>query len=186
MTIVQDVYWRTLISESSGNARKLWNTLSSVMGKKKRSIIQENLTAELFLNGFSDKVSGVRSSTSGSPAPEFSNFVGNPLSQFSTVDQSFIDNLIRQSPNKSCSLDPIPTWLVKNLVGELTPFITELFNKSISNADFPKRFRIGEITPILKKRLLIRQLFQTTDRFQIYPFSRSSLKGLSTSSFSAI
>ena len=41
--------------------------------------------------------------------------------------------------------------LVKNLVGELTPFITELFNKSISNADFPKRFRIGEITPILKK-----------------------------------
>jgi len=151
---VQDVYWRTLISESSGNARKMWNTLSSVMGKKKRSVIQENLTAELFLNGFSDKVSGVRSSTSGSPAPEFSNFVGNPLSQFSTVDQSFIDNLIWQSPNKSCSLDPIPTWLVKNLVGELTPFITELFNKSISNADFPKRFRIGEITPILKKTSL--------------------------------
>ena len=32
---VQNIYWQTLISDSSGNARKLWNTLSSVMGKKK-------------------------------------------------------------------------------------------------------------------------------------------------------
>ena len=109
------MYWQTLISESSGNARKLWNTLSSVMGKKKRSIVQENFTPELFLNSFMDKVSRVRSSTVGSPAPEFfSNFVGSPLNQFSTIDQSVIEDSIRKSSNKSCSLDPIPTWLVKD------------------------------------------------------------------------
>ena len=151
---VQDVYWHTLISESSGNARKLWNTLSSVMGKKKGSIVQENFTPELFLNSFMDKVSGVRSSTVGSPAPEFSNFVGSPLNKFSTIDQSVIEDSIRKSSNKFCSLDPIPTWLVKELVCELTPFVTELFNKSISEGYFPKSFRIGEITPILKKASL--------------------------------
>ena len=101
-----------------------------------------------------DKVSGVRSSTVGSPAPEFSNFVGSPLNQFSTIDQSVIEDSIRKSSNKSCSLGPIPTWLVKELVCELTPFVTELFNKSISEVYFPKSFRIGEITPILKKASL--------------------------------
>ena len=90
------MYWQTLISESSGNARKLWNTLSSVMGKKKGSIVQENFTPELFLNSIMDKVSGVRSSTVGSPAPEFSNFVGSPLNQFSTIDQSVIEDSIRK------------------------------------------------------------------------------------------
>ena len=33
---VQDSYWQTLVSESSGNAKKLWNTISAVMGKKQR------------------------------------------------------------------------------------------------------------------------------------------------------
>ena len=44
--------------------------------------------------------------------------------------------------------------------------ISELFNKSISEGYFPKSFRIGEITPILKKHLLIHRLLQITDLFQ--------------------
>ena len=75
-------------------------------------------------------------------------------SSSSSIIALYVEDSIRKSSNKSCSLDPIPTWLVKELVCELMPFVTELFNKSISEGYFPKSFRIGEITPILKKASL--------------------------------
>ena len=62
--------------------------------------------------------------------------------------------LIGQAPNKSCARDPLPTWMVKNLADELEPFITVLFNKSISDGYFPRNFRVAEITPIFKKTSL--------------------------------
>src|SRR5260221_210 len=45
----QNTYWHTIITNSSGNARKLWNVLSSVMGKRRTTPSHDNLSAELFL-----------------------------------------------------------------------------------------------------------------------------------------
>ena len=51
-------------------------------------------------------------------------------------------------------LDPIPTWLLKEMAVEISPFITALFNRSILEGNFPLAFRTAEITPILKKNSL--------------------------------
>ena len=66
--------WQILITNSSGNARKLWNSLSSVMGRNRGSPVQPGLTADAFSKFFSDKVDDVRSSTAGSAEPEFTVF----------------------------------------------------------------------------------------------------------------
>ena len=55
------------------------------------------------------------------------------------------------NPNKSCELDPIPTWLLKTCIDELLPLITELINKSLSTGTFPEYFKEDIIRPLLKK-----------------------------------
>ena len=54
---VQHEFWQTLITNSSGSARKLWNSLSSVMGRNRRSsATPSGLTADSFAKFFFDKV----------------------------------------------------------------------------------------------------------------------------------
>ena len=81
----QDLFWKTSVENSSGNARKLWNTLSSIMGDKKRSPIIDSLHADTFLQAFVAKVIDVRASTAGSDPTEYSKFVGSRLNQLSEI-----------------------------------------------------------------------------------------------------
>ena len=70
----KDLYWQTTVSESSGNARRIWNKLSILMGRKSSSPVQDGLNAKSFLDGFKDKVVSVRSSTAGSNLPDYTRF----------------------------------------------------------------------------------------------------------------
>ena len=96
----------------------------------------------------------VRSSTSGAADPEYSTFQGHPLNEFAQLSISDVELLIKDSPTKACSLDLIPTWLVKEFVHHLVPFFTCLFNRSLLQGQFPENFRIADVTPILKKSTL--------------------------------
>ena len=151
---VKDLYWQTMVAESSGSSRKLWNSLSSLMGKKKTSPMQEGLDAQGFLACFKEKVENVRSSTAGSDPPHYSNFDGDRLSQFATIDQDRLLDLLARVPNKTCGLDPAPTWLIKEFAKDIAPFLTALFNRSIVAGVVPQTFKVAEITPILKKASL--------------------------------
>ena len=112
------------------------------------------LTADSFAKFFCDKVGDVRSSTAGAADPEYATFHGHPLDEFAQLSISDVERLIKDSPTKACGLDPIPTWLVKEFVQHLAPFLTCLFNRSLLQGQFPENFRIAEVTPILKKPTL--------------------------------
>ena len=142
----KDLYWQTTVAESSGN--------SSLMGKKKTSPIQEGLDAQGFLRSFKHKVENVHSSTTGLDPPYYLSFDGDRLFQFSTIDQDRLLDLLAKAPNKSCGLDPAPTWLIKEYAVERAPFLTVLFNRSIASGIVPQTFKVAEITPILKKASL--------------------------------
>ena len=45
--------------------------------------------------------------------------VNTPLERFTSASEDEVKTLIMKSPSKSCSLDPVPTWLLKLCVGEL-------------------------------------------------------------------
>ena len=62
-----------------------------------------------------------------------------------------ISKLISSSPNKSCELDPIPTFLLKYCLHTLFVPITKIMNLSLSSGVFPSHFKHGHVIPLSKK-----------------------------------
>jgi len=61
--------------------------------------------------------------------------------------------LISSAPTNTCQLDPVTTWLVKDVrvCDLLSPFLTVLFNVSLSSGSFPTKFKQAVIRLLLKK-----------------------------------
>ena len=62
-----------------------------------------------------------------------------------------VRKIIAKSPTKSCSLNPAPTWMVKDSVDELIPMVTILVNLSLQSANVPDSMKQALVTPLLKK-----------------------------------
>ena len=62
------------------------------------------------------------------------------LKVFEKATASEVRKVIMNSPNKSCEIDSIPTWLLKECIDELLPLITTLINRSLSTGKFPEHF----------------------------------------------
>ena len=74
-----------------------------------------------------------------------------PLSSFELTAEDEIRKLILSSKSKSCSLDVIPTFLIKECMDELAPIITALINSSLQASYVPPTLKSAIVTPILKK-----------------------------------
>lgn len=79
---------------------------------------------------------------------------GNRMQNLSTrkpCSEGSICRLILVSPVKSCALDPIPTFLFKELVDGLWPYVTVMINSSPGEGQQPKYQKHAILTPISKK-----------------------------------
>jgi len=56
-----------------------------------------------------------------------------------------------QSPTKSCALDPIPTFLLKEMVDVLLPNLTAMVNTSLREGRLPSSHKHDVVTSLLKK-----------------------------------
>ena len=65
-----------------------------------------------------------------------------------------ISKIIKNSPTKSCLLDPWPTFLVKDCLDILLPSITKLVNYSLAEGVVPSAFKNAVVTPLIKKSTL--------------------------------
>ena len=54
-------------------------------------------------------------------------------------------------PNKQCSLDVLPTWLLKATVDILISPLTAIINSSLASGTFPNHLKTAIVTPIIKK-----------------------------------
>ena len=76
------------------------------------------------------------------------------LIQFDDASPDDIAKIIKNSPTKSCLLDPWPTFLVKDCLDILLPSITKLVNCSLSEGAVPDGFKSAVVTPLIKKSSL--------------------------------
>ena len=151
----QNSFWQSKIKDSSGDPKKLWKTLSRVLGtdrSRMSGLPSDTINAEIFRSGFSDKVERIRQKTASAAYPVFS--VNQCQSEFDTfvpVSVNDVMKMIGRAKNKSCSLDPVPSWIIKQFAGQLAPFIAMLFNRSMSEGSFPSRMKHAVVIPALKK-----------------------------------
>ena len=64
------------------------------------------------------------------------------------------------SPSKSCELDPLPSWLLKECVDELSPIVTSIVNASLNHAIVPLSLKTALIRPLLKKSGLDKEVLK--------------------------
>ena len=81
-------------------------------------------------------------------------FSGDELNSFRPAVEEEVAKLIRKSPDKSCSLDAIPTHLVKKCMNTLVPLITKIFNISLSVSEMPEDYKDAILIPLIKKAIL--------------------------------
>ena len=92
------------------------------------------------------------------------------LVHFMPASEEEIRKVIEHSPNKSCELDPLPTWLLKVCLTELLPFITKIINTSIETAYVPSAFKRAFVRPILKKSSLDQNVLKNYRPVSNLPF----------------
>jgi hypothetical protein len=75
------------------------------------------------------------------------------LTMFSIQSVDDMGKLLKGMPTKTCSLDPLPTWLLKEpaISNVVLPFITGIINSSLSRGHVPKELKVANICPRLKK-----------------------------------
>ena len=80
-----------------------------------------------------------------------------------------MSKIIRNSPVKSCSLDPLATHVLKHTTYFVT-FITNIFNKSIITGTLPSSFKRALVSPLIKKSTLDAQILRNYRPVSDLPF----------------
>ena len=71
--------------------------------------------------------------------------------EFDPVSELDVEQLIKFLSSKACVSHPLLTWMTKQYLPVLLPFITNIVNFSLSTSTVPNQFNKAVITPILKK-----------------------------------
>jgi hypothetical protein len=85
------------------------------------------------------------------------------LCNFDPTSKDEIRKLIMCSKTTQCSLDPIPTRLLKDCIVALLPILTRIVNLSLSQGTMPMGLKKALVSPLLKKASLavkIKKIFR--------------------------
>jgi len=160
------------------------------------------ISVDDFSRFFSEKVNAVRLNTAGASDLLYSPvWNGASLSSFTQVTTDDVISAISRLPDKSSAADPLPVSVMKLVATEIAPFLTELFNRSMSAGQFPSTFKEAFITPAMKKpgldalnvqsyrpisnlsvvsklleRIIARQLSQYLQSFDLLPSLQSGFR----------
>ena len=100
----------------------------------------------------------------------FDETVSCHLTHFDLLNDDDVVDLISKSATKSCVLDPIPTWYVKQNLPTFVYVIKCIINMSLSTGVFPDVLKQAIINPIIKKQTLDANVFKNYRPVANIPF----------------
>jgi len=100
-------YWWDEIAASKGDMRKLWLSLSGVLGETSNDVFDDHSAAD-FAAFFTDKIDAVRASTSTTPPYKVvhSATATSTMDTWPAVTTDEVKKLTDSALNKTCQLDP--------------------------------------------------------------------------------
>ncbi len=154
-------YYSLKIEELSGDQKALFGLIKSLCGQNKDTPLPPHdsvsILAEDFSAFFIQKIEDIREKLDSTPdinhgmAIDPQNTGITPLSDFTQLSESEVRKLFMKAATKSCSLDPIPTSLLKNCIDTLLPILTLIVNLSLKYGEFPEEWKLAIILPLIKK-----------------------------------
>lgn len=152
-------YYRSLITCHKNQPRKLWSTLNSLLSRKTPTILPSGTSnttlASSFLNFFDGKITKLCMNFKNpklsllpcdlprSPPPCVTCF------ELATAEE--VRCAILAASDSTCSLDVIPTNLLKTCLPAFLYPITTIVNLSLSEGTFPSSYKHALVKPMLKK-----------------------------------
>ena len=148
-------YWTTAVADCKDDPRALWSKVNNILSPP-TSLSSDRLSADDFSTHFTSKIQTIRNSTAGVTPPliESRATATVPLFSLSPVTVQEVIKLLGRLPAKHCSLDPVPTWLVKRLTEHIAPVISQLCNASLQSCSLPASQKHAVVQPRLKKATL--------------------------------
>ena len=138
-------YWTSTIDSCRGDSKAVWS-------KPRTHRIKTQFSADGFADFFTSKVDKIRASTLSAPPLVIKEQpAATPFSSFEPVCVDEVTRPLSRSPAKHCSLDPVPTWLVKCASDVLAPVLSEICNASLQSGDLPDTQKSALFFPRLKK-----------------------------------
>uniref|UniRef100_A0A6I8Q2A2 Reverse transcriptase domain-containing protein n=1 Tax=Xenopus tropicalis TaxID=8364 RepID=A0A6I8Q2A2_XENTR len=153
----KQAYYNTLVNNNKSNPRRLVSIFNALLHPSPNESIISEHTPQVFADFFKSKVDSIRNQFSQPSDTGNLDLPKSPLSvisSFSLVTESEVSQLLRCSPPTTCSLDPMPSSLLKQCAPVLTPALTHIFNSSLASGISPSLFKQACVKPILKKATL--------------------------------
>jgi Reverse transcriptase (RNA-dependent DNA polymerase) len=122
-----------------------------MLGRDRSVTGATNHTADSFAAFFAKKTDDVRTATAGMPSPDDTIRASSSMSSFQLCSQVQARRIVMSSPVKSGSLNPIPTFILREFIHLLLPYLTSMVVASLVQGRLPTSEKHVIVTPPLKK-----------------------------------
>jgi len=159
LTAAKSSFYSDIINSNGNNTRILFYTINNLLKPVDAASHWTSIAqCDSFLDFLSTKITDIHhqlnSVTSAYNCPSWTSTLDPPLSILSTFQPASVEEITRliiKSNNSSCSLDPIPTILVKTCLLSISPSIASIINSSLLTSTVPTSLKTTSVTSILKK-----------------------------------
>ena len=164
---------KTCLETASSRDTCLEDNITAKLRCLLQSPVDESTTQHLandFAKYFTNKIDKIRLNSASAPPPlVVDRNVLNQLSTFIPVTPVEIMTLLSRSPAKQCTLDPIPTWLLKQVSAIMSPVIAAMCNASLKQQVMPADQRWPLFTHFSKSQRWIpmNSFVQTNIKFNV-------------------
>src|SRR6218665_2632496 len=152
-------YWEDLVTKNSANPKRLWSTISGLLGKSSSTSPSPSFSADDYQRMLSAKLDKLRVAPATSPLPTFV-LTDAVFNNFRLITDTELRKLLTTCNLKSCELDPLPSFVMVDVLDEIVPFLLYLFNRSLSEGFLPSSQKCSIICPALKQSSLDPSLCQ--------------------------
>ena len=141
-------FFQDKISENKKNKKVLYNIVSSTIGANTENPMPPgNSNIEIvssFANFFRNKIQNIHDKLE-----IYSHFelihtdVPIPLNCFCEISKEELVKLVNSLHTKSCELDPLPTWFIKENLEEFLDILLKLVNTPLANGEFILNWKLA-------------------------------------------
>ena len=154
----QKIYYSKVITEAGNNQKELFKVVNEVLDRKKIKSLPEHSDSKQLADEFNqfyiDKIVKLRKTISTDIKQvldiHIELFEGEKLTHFELATEEEVTTILKEFSIKTSLDDPIPAAILKNLVTEAVPTLTELINTSLSTGSVDG-IKLSILNPLLKK-----------------------------------